>query len=44
VSEDEQSGSLLQRLPSATRLLKEFFAPATLVTGVLFFFGWGHAY
>ena len=44
MSDEQGPGSLLQRLPSATRLLKEFVAPATLVTGVLFFFGWGHAY
>lgn len=44
MSDDEQSGTLLQRLPSVTRLLTEIVAPTTLVTGVLFFFGWGHAY
>ena len=42
---DERSGTgLLQRLPSVSRLVTEIVAPTTLVTGVLFFFGWGHAY
>jgi len=45
VTDDEESRTtLLQRLPSATRLITEFVAPATLLTGLLFFFGWGHAY
>ncbi len=42
---DKESGTaLLQRLPSVTRLMTEIVAPTTLVTGLLFFFGWGHAY
>ena len=45
MNDDEESGSaLLQRLPSVTRLMREIVAPTTLVTGLLFFFGWGHAY
>jgi hypothetical protein len=44
VSDDEQPGTLLQRLPSVTRLLTQIVAPTTLVTGLLFSFGWGHAY
>jgi hypothetical protein len=42
--ESESQTGLLQRLPSVTRLLTEIVAPTTLVTGLLFFFGWGHAY
>ena len=44
MTEDESRTGLLQRLPSVTRLLTEIVAPTTLVTGLLFFFGWGHAY
>jgi hypothetical protein len=45
VTTDEGSGSaLLRRLPSVTRLMTEVVAPTTLATGLLFFFGWGHAY
>lgn len=45
MTDDEGSGStLLRRLPSVTRLVAEVVAPTTLVTGLLFFFGWGHAY
>jgi len=45
VTDDEGSRSaLLRRLPSVTRLLTEIVAPTALVTGLLFFFGWGHAY
>ena len=43
-ADEDSKTTLLQRLPSATRLVTEFVAPATLVTGLLFFFGWGHAY
>lgn len=41
---EESGNTLLSRLPSATRLIPEVVAPTTLVTGLLFFFGWGHAY
>ena len=44
IDDKEPGTGLLQRLPSVTRLMTEFVAPTTLVTGVLFFFGWGHAY
>lgn len=45
MTDQEESGTaLLQRLPPVTRLITEIVAPTTLVTGVLFFFGWGHAY
>lgn len=45
MTDDEGSSTtLLQRLPSVTRLIAEIVAPTTLVTGLLFFFGWGHAY
>ncbi len=45
MTDDKESGStLLGRLPSVTRLITEIVAPTTLVAGLLFFFGWGHAY
>ncbi|MGH3362861.1 MAG: hypothetical protein ACRDOM_10435 [Nocardioides sp.] len=45
MTDGEESGAtVLQRLPSVTRLITEVVAPTTLVTGLLFFFGWGHAY
>lgn len=42
--EEPSTSGLLQRLPAVTRLTTEIVAPTTLVTGLLFFFGWGHAY
>lgn len=45
MTDDGESGTtLLGRLPSATHLLRDIVAPTTLVTGLMFFFGWGHAY
>jgi hypothetical protein len=45
VTDEEESGTtMLRRLPGVTRILTEIVAPTTLVTGLLFFFGWGHAY
>ncbi len=34
----------LAGMPRAAKLLKEVVAPTTLATGLLFYFGWSHAY
>ena len=35
---------VLEGMPRAAKLLKEVVAPTTLATGLLFYFGWSHAY